>query len=101
MPESRSKSEAAKAKARLARAQKEYPILLAKTVKQNERAAAKTMRSVALSEAEAGKFKKEAASANAQALRARIGKRKPSNLHANAAVLKALLDDVRNPRQRS
>ena len=92
MPTSPSK---AKAEARLAKAQTDYPEMLKKAVDENKRVARKAMKRVAEDLADMAKFKKETAKANTLAMKKRIGKLQPSDVNAKTRVLKTLIVGLR------
>ena len=92
MPTSPSK---AKAQARLAKAQADYPVMLERAVAENQRVARIAMKRVAEDLVDMAKFKSETAKANTAAMKKRIGKLQPSDVHANTRVLKTLIDGLR------
>ncbi len=87
----------AKAKVKQVEAKKQYPKMLGKAKKQNERTATAARKSLAKASPAVAKFKEEAARANAQALQARLGKVRTSDVDATAKVLRTLLANLREP----
>ena len=85
----------AKARARLVKAQADYPVMLEAAVAENQRFAKIAMKRVAEDLADMAKFKSETAKANTAAMKKRIGKLQPSDVHANTRVLKTLITDLR------
>ena len=85
----------AKARARLAKAQADYPVMLERAVAENQRFAKIAMKRVAEDLADMAKFKSETAKANTAAMKKRIGKLQPSDVHANTRVLKTLITGLR------
>ncbi len=71
---------------------------LAKAKAQNKRTAAVARKGIAQTSAAAGRFKLEAARANTQACKARIGKLPANDVDTAAKVLTALLASLRGPR---
>ena len=85
------------AKTKLAEAKKKYPKMLAKAVRDSERIASEAKKSIVAGNADASRLKKEAAQANRQAFKARVGKLQPNDIDTTARVLKTLLTELRDP----
>ena len=95
-PKAKAKAKAVEPKARLAEAKKRYPKMLAKAVRDSEHIASAAKKGLEAGNADASRLKKEAARANRQAFKARVGKLKPDDVDT-ARVLKALLVELRGP----
>ena len=85
----------AKTKVKQAEAKKRYPKRLAEAEKQNERTVGVARKGLAKANTATIRFKEEAAIANAQAFKARVGKIQASDAGAAAKVLKTLLAGLR------
>lgn len=85
------------AKTKLAEAKKKYPKMLAKAVRDSDRIASVARKGLTAANADAARMKKEAARANRQAFKARVGKLQPNDIDTTARVLKTLLAELRDP----